>query len=425
MRTNIYSVVMVVLVSLLGGCNQSTTETSQDPPTSGETASDVATAKDSIDLSAEAPAADSPDQRIKQRIGGLFERVLPTLDEARGLVDRHASLPDNSRIPFRTDKLSNTAEINELLDEAIVILSDSEANDYRQQIRQANASIADARTQIAEYRQQRVSAPRSKDQSQIDKVNPFSLSKEELDDAIKEQQSRIEQEKETLIALKKTFAEEMTKIGVDVDQAGVETLLNSVSGDDIVTMAVVFDNIKHLTLQLEKLTEESGEALDVSKRYYGMYVVMVHIMDRIQKTFVKDINEQHIPKLNEFIAQADKNIKDAEKLIKSNSGDKRLLESNIASNRVTRQTAGMYIEHLKSNAELIAAENERAQKNIATAMNTYETVKLSSDVATLMKTGRRDFETLMRLKVPSLREFSNDAMRREFQRMTSELREGS
>ena len=69
--------------------------------------------------------------------------------------------------------------------------------------------------------------------------------------------------------------------------------LSSVSGDDIVTMAVVFDNIKHVTTQLQELTEQSGEALDVSKRYYGMYVVMIHVMDRIQKSFVRDINEKH------------------------------------------------------------------------------------------------------------------------------------
>ncbi|WP_182866155.1 hypothetical protein [Stieleria mannarensis] len=364
------------------------------------------------------------DAQLRKRLGDLFERVLPTLEETRELVDRHADLPDSSVIPFKLDKQSNSAQINELLDQAIVALSVSEVSDYRQRIREANEAIAQARTNIADYRRQRVSASWAKDQSQLDKVNPFELSKEAIDESIDAEEEEIERQTKTLAELKETFAEELSKIGVEVDQEGVESLLSSVSGDDIVTMAVVFDNIKHVTVQLQELTENSGEALDVSKRYYGIYVVMIHVMDRIQKTFVRDVNEKHIPKLNEFAAQAKQNIKQARTLIEVSGGDREVLEANIASNELTRETANLYIEYLKRNAALIEKENKLAQKKLATAMNTYDTVKLSSDVAALMNTGRRDFETLMRLKVPSLREFNNAAIRKEFERMTSELRAG-
>lgn len=361
-------------------------------------------------------------RQIQQRIGTLFASVLPTLDETRELVDIHGELPDSSRIPFKTDKESNSAAINELLDQAIAALSVSEVSDYRQKIRDANNAIAESGEKIADYRRQRVSALWAKDQSQIDKVNPFELSKEAIDQLIEDQSKEIEQQKRILVDLKRTFASELSKIGVEVDEQGVESLLASVSGDDIVTMAVVFDNIKQLTTQLQTLTEESDEALETSKRYYGMYVVMIHVMDRIQKTFVRDVNEKHVPKLNEFAAKADQNIQQARALIKANGGDSKTLKSNIVSNQLTQETATLYIEYLKHNAALIAIENKRVQKNLATAMNTYDTVKLSSDVAALMSTGRRDFETLMKLQVPSLREFNNAAIRKEFERMTSELR---
>lgn len=359
---------------------------------------------------------------VSRRIGQLFEAVVPTLEEARQLVDQHASLPDDSRIPFKTDKRSNSAAINELLDQAIETLSLSEVSDYRQQIRDANDAIATSQENIADYRRQRLSASWAKDQSRLDQVNPFELSKEAIDERIETEKQQIESQRDLLSELKERFQQELEKIGVQVDDAGVDSLLSSVSGDDIVTMAVVFDNIKQLTTQLQQLTEQSGEALEVSKRYYGMYVVMVHVMDRIQKTFVRDIEQKHIPKLKEFASKADQNIEQARTLIKVQGGDANVLQANIASNQLTRQTAELYIEYLKQNAELIEAENQRAQKNLATAMNTYDTVKLSSDVAALMSTGRRDFETLMRLQVPSLRQFGNDAIRKEFERMTSELR---
>jgi len=357
-----------------------------------------------------------------ERFGDLFEEVIPILEETRDLVDQHADLPDRSRLPFTEDKQSNSAAINELLDAAIVILGNSEVSDYRQQIRDANDAINQSHENIADYRRQRVSARWAKDQSQIDRVNPFELSKEAIDEQIENEQNEIEQQKKKLVSLKKQFAKELSKIGVVVDEEAVESLLSSVSGDDIVSMAVVFENIKNVTAQLQNLTQESGEALDVSKRYYGMYVVMVHVMDRIQKSFVRDVREKHIPKLKQFSKQADENIAQARSIIELKGGDPVLLAANIESNKLTQETAVLYIDYLQRNAALIEAENRRAQKNLATAMNTYNTVKLSSDVASLMKTGRRDFDALMKLQIPPLREFSNDSIRREFERMTVELR---
>lgn len=424
MRRLISSLTLAALLASCLGCEKI--------PGLGESESQETVSEEIAGAAAEAGAAVSStaaitagSDRFQKRIGQLFESVLPTLNEARELVDIHAELPDSSIIPFKANKESNSAAINELLDEAIEVLSVSEVSDYRQRIRDANLAIATSQEKIADYRRQRVSASWAKDQSQIDKVNPFELSKEAIDEQIKNEGEEIKRRELELVELKKTFAKELSKIGVEVDAEGVEALLASVSGDDIVTMAVVFDNIKQLTTQLQKLTEESGEALEVSKRYYGMYVVMVHVMDRIQKTFVLDVNEKHIPKLQGFAKQADQNIEQAKTLIKVNGGDVKTLNANIASNELTRETAKLYITYLRRNAELIDKENQRAQKNLATAMNTYDTVKLSSDVAELMSTGRRDFETLMKLQVPTLREFGNESIRREFQRMTSELRAGT
>ncbi len=357
-----------------------------------------------------------------ERFGQLFEEVVPILEETRGLVDQHADLPDKSRLPFTEDKQSNSAAINELLDAAIVILGNSEVSDYRQKIRDANELIQGSHEAIADYRRQRVSAKWARDQSQIDKVNPFELSKESIDEQIEDEEKEIQKQEKRLVELKKQFAKELSDIGVVVDEAAVESLLSSVSGDDIVSMAVVFENIKNVTAQLQNLTQQSGEALDVSKRYYGMYVVMVHVMDRIQKSFVRDVREKHIPKLKAFSKQADENIAQARSIIELKGGDPVLLSANIESNKLTQQTAILYIDYLQRNAALIEAENRRAQKNLATAMNTYNTVKLSSDVASLMKSGRRDFDALMKLQIPQLREFSNESIRREFERMTVELR---
>ena len=128
-------------------------------------------------------------------------------------------------VPFKEDKKSNSAALNDLLDEAIIVLGISEVSDYRQQIRDAHAAIAASRSKIADDQRARVSAPRERDQSRLDKVNPFSMSKEAIDESIANEKAEIKRQQERLVRLKETFAKELSKIGVEVDQEGVEALL--------------------------------------------------------------------------------------------------------------------------------------------------------------------------------------------------------
>ena len=176
-----------------------------------------------------------------------------------------------------------------------------------------------------------------------------------------------------------------------------------------------------MTGQLQDLTEQSGEALDIAKRYYGMHVVLVKIMDRMQERFISEIDKQHIPRLQSYGKTAEENIRQALELIRKEGGEEEILRSNIESNELTQRAAKLYTEYLLQNADLIRSENQQIKKNLATALNTYKTVKLSSDVSRLMKTGRQNFEALMQLQIPPLREFRNEMLRKEYQRMTTEL----
>lgn len=361
------------------------------------------------------------DEEFEQRIGELFDDVLPTLEKTRERIDQHRDLPDRTLRPFKEDKRSNQAKINKLLDDVILILDVSGAADSRERVRELQERIKTNHRNIAEYKRKRLSVPAEKKLSRLERANPFVVSKESYDEMISEAKKDIVEAEQELEQVKANFAFELKAIGLDIDREGVESLLSSVSGDDITSMAIVFDNIKHLTTQLQGLTEDTDEALDVAKRYYGMYVVLVQVMDRMQERFIDDVVHVHIPKLKEYDKKAQENIQQAELLIKKDAGDLAILKSNIASNRVTQQTAKLYVDYLRDHAALIKKENEATKKNLNTALNTYMTVKLSSDVATLMKTGRKNFEALMNLNLPPMQNFRNEEIRREFERMTQEL----
>ena len=361
-------------------------------------------------------------EKEEDRIGRLFEKVVPTLDKARKLVDRHDSLPKRRFLllrPLGGDQFSNEAETRELLDEAIEMLDSSPLRDRWKKLYATRQLVRKGHHKLADYRQRRIFALREKETGFFDR--PFIYTKEDIDEMIAAEEKEISENEKAIEKLKDEIVKVLKELHLDIDRDGLESLLSSVSGDDFVSMISLFDNIRQLTGQLQDLTEQSGEALDIAKRYYGMHVVLVKIMDRMQERFISEIDKQHIPRLQSYGKTAEENIRQALELIRKEGGEEEILRSNIESNELTQRAAKLYTEYLLQNADLIRSENQQIKKNLATALNTYKTVKLSSDVSRLMKTGRQNFEALMQLQIPPLREFRNEMLRKEYQRMTTEL----
>jgi uncharacterized small protein (DUF1192 family) len=213
--------------------------------------------------------------QTKQDVGKLLKSVEPTLKQTMSLVDIHSELPEDSRIPLRLDKQSNNAEMNKLLDKAIEVLEVSSVSDLRDRVKLNHKKTNDIHNEIAEFRQKRLAAPASNSRSRLERVNPFANTKESIDKKIAALQEEIQELEAEDEKLSSKFKKELNSIGIDIDAEGVDSLLGSISGEDFVDMVVGFENIKSLTQQLQKLSAESGEAPDVAKQYYGMYVVLV------------------------------------------------------------------------------------------------------------------------------------------------------
>ena len=381
----------------------------------------VFTAVCSGSVFAAADSAVAAKSELDQEIGQLLEKVLPTLESTVVLVDRHDTLPEGTFNPFDHDQVSNQSSIDDLLDKAIDALEVAKVTEYRNEIRDTQEQMRVSVRRIAEYKRKQLAAAPKSELTRFQRVT-LVKSREDYDRLMKEENAaNIKREKE-LVTFKAEFAQELRNIGLAIDDEGVDSLLGSVSGDDFVAMLTVFRNIKAITEQLQTLTDESGESIEVSKRYYGMYVVLVQTMDRLQTTFIDDIESEHIPKLEEFSALAQANIDEAKSLIDSGGGEASVLRGNIESNEMTQEASKIYVDYLRESAKLVSRENKQTKRNLATAQNTYKTVRLSGEVATLMRTGRQNFETLMQLELPTIRDFGNESIKKEFQRMTLELR---
>ena len=78
------------------------------------------------------------------------------------------------------------------------------------------------------------------------------------------------------------------------------------------------------------------------------------------------------------------------------------------------QAANLYRDHLRDQRQRMLQSHKALRLQYQVSLNTYKTVKLSSDLAALMKSSRKDFDALMRLRVPYLREFQNVEISRTY-----------
>ncbi len=351
--------------------------------------------------------------------GELWDKVSPQLEKALAIYERKESpdTPESSRIPGRTTKKSCQEDFEELLDTVLTILGTCGAAGYRTRIRNLEAANVVSQTRIAQCRERAISASAEKSQNLVETL--IFSSKEGLTDSIADETDRIAERTQQIENLKTAFRQHLEHIGISVSPETADSFLLPVE-DDIVSIAAVICNIGLITQQLQGLVDESKEAPAETKRYYGMYVLLVFSVDRIQSHFIQEIDHRFLPRIAECEKEAAGHISDARAQIKA-GGPREPLEANIAANRRTVEACHLLAETLRNQRRTVADENRSVRMQEAAAVNTYRTVCLSLNVAELIGYCQAAFRALHDLRLPTLRPFQNVQLNQELQTLAERV----
>jgi len=364
------------------------------------------------------------------------EDAAPSLDEREAVnvlgeavthLDEMPSLPESAMLSRDRDDASE--DIDALMDEALEVLDLPGIREMRSRYRELEEEIAETRVELASLREARVFA-KNGDPSMLAKFTPTDTLKQmtattraDYDELIESKQSDIESLETALAEERERLAEGLSEIGIEMDPDQLELWLSSVIGDDVMSMSVVFQSIRQVTLRLEELTAESGEDLAFAKRYYGMVVILHKLIVRMQETFIHRVDNEVLPKLDAYREEADDIIAESRRLIRE-GGNRESLERNIESNRLTQEAIDLYERVVRDQRDKVAEALEISRQERDVATNTYRTVQLSSNVTSLIREGADTFKTLSSLQVPATAAFKNEAMREEFRKLTERMTAG-
>lgn len=351
----------------------------------------------------------------------LWDKASPGLEKALAIYDlkESADTPASTWVPFRTTKESCQKDLDTILDTVLAVLGACGAAGHRTRIRNLQADIATSKARLGKYREQMLSAPAEVSQNFVEGM--IVSSKEALKDQIADESDRIAEKAQQIESLKVGFREHLQHIGINVPADTADSYLLPVE-DNIVSMAAVISNIGRLTEQLQQLVDASKEAPAETKRYYGMYVLLVFAVDRIQTHFVGEIDESFLPKLSGYEADAAQHIESAQSQIPL-GGPKEQLTANIAANRKTIEACRLMAETLQSHRRSVLDENRKVQILEAAAVNSYRTVCLSFNVAELIGYCEAAFRALRELRLPPLRVFQNVHLNEEMQKLAERMAE--
>ena len=344
----------------------------------------------------------------------IWDQVVPTLDKVLTLEKEQETLPESAW--FSKEKSDNQSEINQLLDESVSILSISHTADTRQRIGALEEKIIELKQKISQYREAQISAPIR---------STWKTTVADYDAKIQQLTELINHYHQEIAKLKLQFAEELSDNGLSITPEQLEVLLSSVVGNDIIQSSIVYDNVKQISQQLMTLAIDSGEDIDISQRYYGMYTVLLKTLLHMQQTFVSNIDTKYLPKIEHIRVDVQSLNITTRNLLRGEKDKTRrgYLRANLEAQKLTLQTAKLYKQHLiKQHRKIVVARNKTAV-DLQIAQITYKTVRVSGELVNLLRTSQKSFDLLLSLQVPDLLVFKNLQMKQEFDKLTQQLAE--
>jgi hypothetical protein len=338
------------------------------------------------------------------------------LIETLNLQDKQEGLPLSSY--FGEDKSSNAKKINALLNKAVEILLQGDANDLRRQAIILRTEIPALRLEIDELRNKRISAPETS-------KFPWIMTRPKIDERVQELNAEIENKTQTMAEIDKKIALALREMGLDLDDTQIDVLLTSVTGDDLFQNTVIFANVKRVVEKLAELCREDNDNLEINRRYTGMYLVLNDLLIVTQEGLAEKIDTHYKPQLAAIRTEAEGLRADAlrrSQQTQYSEAQRRSFATNAQANGMTIRAAALYAELLEGQRKSVTATLSDLRRNRDLAENTYKTVRSTSDLRNLIRSGLDLFDSIQNLSMPKLQPFENNTIRKEFEAINKRLK---
>ena len=341
--------------------------------------------------------------------------------ELQGLGERVAQqdkLPKASLLhPFRNNKKRNKKKIDKLTIRLMESLGASPLDTVLKRRIKLIAKHQKLIGKIAKLEESKIGAP--------EKAGMFGTSKSDIDKKIQAKQDEIralgEEHQKLLGEVRQTFK----SMGLTLTHQQVQDLFGIISGDTMRGFFVQFSNLRLLSETIDYLLKKNSGAgySKLAKRYYAVYVALIHMLINAHEVTLERMRQIHIPKVRELMQQSEAQMKKTEALMRDpkHSANHQIYEQNLKVQRQLARAAKSYEGYLFEQAKKIGEARDALKLRFSAVLNTYQTVTLSTGLISAIRSGVKDISELQNLGLPQLLPLSDEKLQGEFQLVTREL----
>ncbi|MGF1620476.1 MAG: hypothetical protein ACFCUR_07675 [Rhodomicrobiaceae bacterium] len=349
-------------------------------------------------------------------VDSLLKRAAEERAELKNLPSR-----DTYVIPpiWQETREDRDKQVRALLDSVFEIVTDAPVVAMQTKLHNHRKTISEMRDRITALREKRLRAPE-------DGLLPGILSdtQSSIDEQIADLNARITLNEEEIARTKGEIKDALARSGVEMSDAQLDLLLDSVLGSDLIKLVTAFQAARSVDDQLAKLLGESNEDVKAARRYFAMHAALFAMMVHAQEMVIEKIDTVYITKLRGILGDIRETRNTTRELLEdyNRADQKRALEANIKAQNFAEKVASFYRDYLLTQRSQLAEARARTLRDLAIADNTFETVEASFQLYELMQDAKTSFEALQKLEAPGFDQvFRNESLRKEFESLTRKL----
>jgi len=359
-----------------------------------------------------------------QALLSSIDRILKRAADERSTAK---TLPGRERFLFppvwTETKEEREAEVRDLLDSALAIVTDAPILQLQEAIRKHREKIAEAKERIASLREKRLGAPESGLMPGI-----LTDTQETIDKSIAKLQEDIHNREAEIGQTKENIGKALAAAGVDLSKDQLDLLLDSVLGGDLLKLVTAFEVSKVADERLASLVKQSSEDIKAARRYFAMHAALFAMLVEAQEILIEKIDTVYLQRLNGIMTNIAKTGADTRHLLQAQTREdqRKVLEANLKAQETSQKVSALYKDYLQNQRKLLAQSREKTLFDLRVADNTYETVEESFQLRVLMDEAKTSFDALHRLETPGFEQiFRNENMKKEFETLTQRLEPSS
>ena len=300
--------------------------------------------------------------------------------------------------------------------ECFEILADSETLDLLKKRDKIQKSIQEKRQKIVDRQKELIAAP-------DEHWNPLKSTKSSLTRDIANLKNEIKGLEANLEQAQTEALELIKGRGVPITAEQMNTLISAADGEDTASIMAVAENVKNIQLKIEEVVQSPDSSVELLKTYTGIYMMCHKVYTYAISHALERIDQVYLVKLDALRQEAQGLLNNAKQMLHgANPSDRKILETNVTANQRTLEVIGLYTQYLRRQKNNLQRLEATAKKSADVAVNTYRTVKTSTELLSMMRASYGEFSKIFDFEPPDVSLLYGERLRGEFEDITAKLK---